>query len=114
VHRGLLVRVQRLHQIDLDLERPLADGADVFVDVLALAAEGAGHLQAEHVDPEFLQALLVGAADGDLLHAEHAKGAGGNSGHGQGGPYSNSTMGWSTASDSPCWASTLATVPSAV
>ena len=76
VHGRLLLRVKRLHQVDLDLERPAADGADVFIHVLALALEGAGFLQAEHVDPQRLQALLVGAADGDLLDAEDFEGTG--------------------------------------
>jgi hypothetical protein len=69
---GFLVGVQRLHQVHLDLEgRAAADGTDVFIDVLALAAEGARHFQAEHVDPKRLQAFLVGPADGDLLDAQH-------------------------------------------
>jgi hypothetical protein len=53
-------RVERLHQVDLDLERAAAHGGDVFVDVLALADVVAGHGQAEHVDPELLQPLLGG------------------------------------------------------
>ena len=69
VHRGLLLGVHRLHEIDLDLERAAADGANVFIHILALAFEGSGDLQPEHVDPEFLQALLVRSADGDLLDA---------------------------------------------
>ena len=70
VHGGLLVGVQRLHQVDLDRMRPVAHGADVLVDVLALADEVALDRQPEDVDPERLEALLVGPADGDLLQAE--------------------------------------------
>src|SRR5207245_956443 len=44
--------------------------ADVLVDVLALAAERARDFQAEHVDPQLREAVLVRAADGDLLDAE--------------------------------------------
>src|SRR5690606_11225943 len=51
------------------------------VDVLALAAEGAVHREAEEVDPQCAERGLVGAADRDLLHAEDAKGTGSCVGH---------------------------------
>ncbi len=73
VHRGLLARIERLHQVDLHAQRPCAERGDVFVDVLALAAKGVDDLQAEQIDPELAQALLVEAADGDLLQPENAK-----------------------------------------
>jgi len=74
VNRRLLLGIERLHQIDLDLVWALADGADVFVNVLTLGDEVAGDLQAQHIDPELAQGLLVGAADGDLLDAENLVG----------------------------------------
>src|SRR5574343_578161 len=67
----LFLRIERLHQIDLDLERAAAHGADVLVDILALGNESAADFQAEHVDPEGAQLGLGGAANGDLLNAEN-------------------------------------------
>jgi electron transport complex protein RnfB len=69
VDGGLGIGVERLHEIDLDLEWTPADDADVLVDVFAFALEGARHLQTEHVDPQSPQSQLVEAADGDLLDA---------------------------------------------
>lgn len=37
VHLGRLLRVQRLHQVDLHLMRPMAQREDVFVHILFLA-----------------------------------------------------------------------------
>ncbi|MPN54604.1 hypothetical protein SDC9_202275 [bioreactor metagenome] len=76
VHSGLLLDVERLHDVHLDLEGALPHGQDVLIDVLALALERAGLLQAQHVHPQLLHAALVGTADGDLLDAQHFKGAG--------------------------------------
>ena len=53
---------------------PLPERADVLVHVLALAAEVPVSSQTEQVDPEPRSARLVGAADGDLLHAQHGNG----------------------------------------
>src|SRR5213078_4098643 len=69
VDLGLAVGVDRLHEVDLDA----AEGDDVLVDVLALAAERAGDGGAEQIDPEPAQRGLARPADGDLLHAEHAE-----------------------------------------
>jgi hypothetical protein len=52
MNRGLLVRIERLHQIDLDLEGAFSHHADVFIDVLALAHEVAGEVEAQLVDPK--------------------------------------------------------------
>src|SRR5262245_48267164 len=71
VHARARLRIDGLHEIDLDI----AAAQDVFVDVLALAAEGADLLEAQQIDPELGERALVGAADGDLLHAEHPEGA---------------------------------------
>ena len=106
VHRGFFLGVQRLHEIHLDLEWPDTDGADVLVDVFSLAPEGARDLQAEQVDPEFLQPMLVRTTNGNLLNTQHFEGTV----HRQ--PHSNSTMTWSTASDSPLAATTFFTTPS--
>ena len=69
VHRGLFRRVQRLHQIDFDFEYTRSHGADVFVDILALANELASDLQSEHIDPQPTKPRFVGSTDGDLLDA---------------------------------------------
>jgi hypothetical protein len=58
VHGGLLVDVERLHDVHLDLEGALPHGQDVLVNVLALALEGAGLLQAQHVHPQLFHAPL--------------------------------------------------------
>ena len=76
MHGRFFLGVEWLHQIDLDLERAGADGADVFVHVLAFAFVGAGHLQAKHVDPELLQATFVRPANGNLLDTQHFERAG--------------------------------------
>ena len=90
MHPGSLVGVDRLHQVDLDLERPDAHHGDVFVHVLGLAAIAAGELEPERVDPEAAQSRFVETADGDLLHAQDREGSfgdGGYAGHsGHGGP----------------------------
>ncbi len=65
--------IDRLHQIDLDLERAGARDGDVLVDVLALAPVVARRLETEEIDPEAAEAGFVGGADGDLLEAENAK-----------------------------------------
>ena len=75
VHGGLFLDVQRLHDVHLHLEGALAHGQDVFIDVFAFALEGACLLQAQHVHPQGLHALLVGAANGDLLDAQDFEGA---------------------------------------
>ncbi|MOA47213.1 hypothetical protein D3C78_1698290 [compost metagenome] len=51
VHGGLLVRVHGLHDVDFDFHRATAHGEDVLIDVFTFALEGAGLLQAQHVDP---------------------------------------------------------------
>jgi hypothetical protein len=74
VHFGLHVGIERLHEIDLDLQRTRARRSDVLVDVLRLAAEGPGVRQPEGVDPQLAQGLLAGTADRDLLDAEDLEG----------------------------------------
>src|SRR6218665_1155169 len=76
VHGGFFADVQRLHQVDLDLMRIAAHGQDVFIDVFTLALETAPGGQAQHVDPQGFHALLVGAADGDLLYAQNLERSG--------------------------------------
>src|SRR5574343_1938177 len=71
MNRRLLFRIERLHQVDLDLERATTHGADILVDILALGNEGAADFQAENVDQQGAQLGLGGAADGDLLNAEN-------------------------------------------
>src|SRR5687768_1446950 len=69
VHLGLRLRIDRLHQIDLDAR----DRQDVLVDILALAAIAAGRRHAEEIDPQRAQRLLARATDRDLLDAEDAE-----------------------------------------
>ncbi|MPN49920.1 hypothetical protein SDC9_197544 [bioreactor metagenome] len=71
MHGRLLFRIERLHQVDLDLERAGAHGADVLIDVFAFRDEGAGDFQAEFFDPQRAQLFLGRTTDGDLLDAEN-------------------------------------------
>ncbi len=71
VHLRALRRVDRLHEVDLDRERPRPRHRDVLVDVLALASELPAQREAEQVDPQPAQRLLVEPTDGDLLEAEN-------------------------------------------
>ena len=75
VHSGFLVHVQRLHDVHLHLHGPFAHGQNVFINVFTLTLEGAGLLQPQHVHPQGFHALLVGAANGDLLDAQNFEGA---------------------------------------
>jgi hypothetical protein len=75
VHRGFLLGIQRLHEVDLHRRPALTQGQDVLVDVLTFALKGAGRRDAEQIDPQGPEALLVKAADGDLLEAEDLEGA---------------------------------------
>jgi len=75
VHRGLLRRIDRLHQVDLDAVDAAAEREDVLVDVLALAPVVAGARHAERIHPEPRELRLVEAADRDLLQAEDAEGS---------------------------------------
>mmetsp|Transcript_6792 Transcript_6792/g.28657 ORF Transcript_6792/g.28657 Transcript_6792/m.28657 type:complete len:240 (+) Transcript_6792:209-928(+) len=74
MHGRLLLRVQRLHQVHLHRVGALPQRADVLVDVLALALEGAGDRHAQQVHPQVAQLGFVEAADGDLLQAEDLEG----------------------------------------
>jgi hypothetical protein len=69
------LRVQRLHEVDLDSERARPDREDVLVDVLPLALRRPDGGQPEDVDPESAKLLLVESPDRDLLNPENAKGA---------------------------------------
>ena len=71
LHLRLLLGVERLHQIDLDLERAGAHRRDVFVNVLALALEVARDREPERVDPQPAQALLVEASNCNLLYTKN-------------------------------------------
>ena len=54
----------------------LTEREDVLIAVLSLASERARLCEAEHVDPEGGERAFVAGADGDLLKAENAEGAG--------------------------------------
>src|SRR5258708_24404378 len=69
-NRRPLVRVDGLHEIDLDAGGTLADARDVLVDVLALAHVASGDGEAQKVDPQLAQLGFVGRPDGDLLQSE--------------------------------------------
>jgi hypothetical protein len=74
VHLRGLRRVDRLHQVDLDPERPLARHRDVLVHVLPLAPELADPLEAEQLDPEPPEPRLVCRPDRNLLNPEDPEG----------------------------------------
>jgi hypothetical protein len=56
MHGWTCIRVQRLHQVNLDTIGPLPKERDVFVDVFFLAAVVAVELQSERIDPKRSQA----------------------------------------------------------
>jgi hypothetical protein len=70
VNRGYLRGIERLHEVHLDLERTAADGEDILVHVLALAAEGAGRFDPQRVNPQRAQPQFVKSAHRDLLQAQ--------------------------------------------
>lgn len=67
--------VKRLHDIDLHGMGTLAQFEDVFVNVLALAAELGLGGKSQDIDPQMAQALLISTSDRDLLHTKYLKGA---------------------------------------
>ena len=71
----LLLRVDGLHQVDLDLEGAGAEHGDILVDVLFFGAVVAVQLETEGVDPELAQLALVGGANRDLLNPKDLEGA---------------------------------------
>ena len=78
IERGLMnarpsLGVERLHEVDLEPERAVAEHRDVFLHVLALDSNGARDLEAEQIDPEAAQSLLVESAHSDLLYAQNSK-----------------------------------------
>ena len=74
VDLGPLLGIDRLHQVDLDLERPRTCDGDIFIDVLFLALKIAAQREAEGIDPQLAQAQLVETSDGDLLDTEDLEG----------------------------------------
>jgi hypothetical protein len=73
MHPWALLRIERLHQVDLDLECTRAHGDHVLVNVLTLASIGTGGLETENVDPEVSECGLIEAAHGDLLDSQNFK-----------------------------------------
>ena len=61
-------------QVDLHGAVAEAHAEDVLVDVLGLRAVAAELREAEEVDPQRAQGVLVAAADRNLLESENAKG----------------------------------------
>ena len=56
VDLGAPLGIDRLHQVDLDRERPRTGDGDVLVHVLLLASVVALRVESEEVDPEAAQA----------------------------------------------------------
>jgi hypothetical protein len=67
------VRIDGLHEIDLDGERADAGAEDVFFHVLAREPVAALKLEPQEVDPELREARLVLASERNLLHSENAE-----------------------------------------
>jgi hypothetical protein len=59
MHGWTCIRVQRLHQVNLDTIGPVSKKRDVFVDVFFLATVVAVELQSERIDPKRSQAVLI-------------------------------------------------------
>ena len=57
MHGRLLLRVKRLHQVDLDLERPAADGADVFIHNVAPGSVARLGLDLERIEEEYMSMI---------------------------------------------------------
>src|SRR3990172_432404 len=58
MHFGASLRIDRLHQIDLDFERARSHRDDVLVHVFGFAAKAAFGMQAERIDPKPAQRRL--------------------------------------------------------
>src|SRR5665647_3516900 len=71
VHSRFFFDVQRLHQIDLDLERATAHGANIFIHILAFADKVAGDLKPQQINPQRPKTLLAGSANGYLLDTQY-------------------------------------------
>ena len=67
------LRIDGLHEVDLDGERSRAGPKRVFFDVFARNSMAPRPLEAEEVHPKVREALLVRAAERDLLHSEDPK-----------------------------------------
>ena len=73
VHLGGALRIDRLHDVELDGPGLDAEAEDVLVHVLLLTAIPAHFRHAEHVLPEVAERTLVERTNGDLLQPEHTK-----------------------------------------
>ena len=68
MYRWFFRDIDGLHQINLNLMRTLTDRADVFVDVFPLRYIGIFKVKAKQINPQGTQALLILAANGNLLN----------------------------------------------
>ena len=73
MHRRLLRRVERLHQVDFAARRAAAERADVLIDVLPLRAVLTDNFEPQQVDPEAREARFVRGTERDLLKTQDAK-----------------------------------------
>lgn len=71
-------RIDGLHEIEFDRQRPRTEAHDVLVDVLGLTPEATLDGEPEELDPETMERALVRVTDGDLLKTENSKGTGGH------------------------------------
>ena len=71
MYLGRTLRIQWLHEIDLDAMCALPQECDVLVDILLLTAIVATERQPERVHPQRAQPVLVEAAHGNLLDAQY-------------------------------------------
>ena len=67
MHTGFFLNIQRLHQVDFDLQRAVSGYRYIFVNIFLNAFVRTRDLQTEGIDPQFAQSLLVGTAHCDLL-----------------------------------------------
>ena len=64
--------IKRLHQVNLDRERPLPEPENVFIHILLLRDVASNFWHAEHTLPQRGELALVQPSDGHLLQAKHA------------------------------------------
>jgi len=65
------IRINGLHQVNLNLPRPGTQAQDVLIDILGLAAVATQRLEPEHVHPQPAQTSFVQAAHSDLLDSQY-------------------------------------------
>lgn len=73
VHARSGLRIDGLHEIDLNTGRTYAGHQNVLVDILLLAAVFARLFYTQQIAPKRAEFTLIGSADGDLLQTKNTE-----------------------------------------